>query len=104
MGPKLPHSIFRAPITAHQSNTVAWSSMRVAAPEQASPPPRRSTSPRGRTAAHLDTTQRPVATYAPIKMLSSLQNPRQAAAQLMNFGLILSTAFMVGFPHLCSAC
>jgi hypothetical protein len=47
---------------------------------------------------------RPVATYAPIKMLSSLQNPRQAAAQLMNFGLILSTAFMVGFPHLCSAC
>jgi hypothetical protein len=30
-----------------------------------------------------------------LKMLSSLQNPRQAAAQLMNFGLILSTAFMV---------
>ncbi|KAK3307441.1 signal peptidase complex catalytic subunit SEC11 [Chaetomium strumarium] len=28
-------------------------------------------------------------------MLSSLQNPRQAAAQLMNFGLILSTAFMM---------
>ncbi len=28
-------------------------------------------------------------------MLSSLQNPRQAAVQLMNFGLILSTAFMV---------
>ena len=28
-------------------------------------------------------------------MFSSLQNPRQAAAQLMNFGLILSTAFMV---------
>ena len=28
-------------------------------------------------------------------MLSSLQNPRQAAAQLLNFGLILSTAFMV---------
>ncbi|AEO66474.1 6064762f-6c9f-4466-8c86-5357ff2d14d3 [Thermothielavioides terrestris] len=27
-------------------------------------------------------------------MLSSLQNPRQAAAQLLNFGLILSTAFM----------
>jgi signal peptidase len=31
-------------------------------------------------------------------MLSSLQNPRQAAAQLMNFGLILSTAFMVRRP------
>ncbi|KAK7740418.1 Signal peptidase complex catalytic subunit [Diatrype stigma] len=28
-------------------------------------------------------------------MLSSLQNPRQAAAQLLNFGLILSTAFMM---------
>ncbi|KPM42183.1 Signal peptidase complex catalytic subunit SEC11 [Neonectria ditissima] len=28
-------------------------------------------------------------------MLSSLQNPRQAAAQLMNFALILSTAFMM---------
>ncbi|KAK4125756.1 signal peptidase complex catalytic subunit SEC11 [Parathielavia appendiculata] len=28
-------------------------------------------------------------------MLSSLQNPRQVAAQLMNFGLILSTAFMM---------
>ncbi|KAF4976877.1 hypothetical protein FZEAL_6519 [Fusarium zealandicum] len=28
-------------------------------------------------------------------MLSSLGNPRQAAAQLMNFGLILSTAFMM---------
>jgi signal peptidase len=28
-------------------------------------------------------------------MLSSLQNPRQAASQLLNFGLILSTAFMV---------
>ncbi|TGJ87373.1 hypothetical protein E0Z10_g1417 [Xylaria hypoxylon] len=28
-------------------------------------------------------------------MLSSLQNPRQAAAQLLNFALILSTAFMV---------
>ncbi|KAK0636999.1 signal peptidase complex catalytic subunit SEC11 [Bombardia bombarda] len=28
-------------------------------------------------------------------MFSSLQNPRQAAAQLMNFGLILSTAFMM---------
>ena len=28
-------------------------------------------------------------------MLSSLGNPRQAAAQLMNFALILSTAFMV---------
>ncbi|KAK4235746.1 hypothetical protein C8A03DRAFT_17541 [Achaetomium macrosporum] len=28
-------------------------------------------------------------------MMSSLQNPRQAAAQLMNFGLILSTAFMM---------
>ncbi|KAK3378884.1 hypothetical protein B0T24DRAFT_521358 [Lasiosphaeria ovina] len=28
-------------------------------------------------------------------MLSSLGNPRQAAAQLMNFGLILSTAFML---------
>jgi hypothetical protein len=32
------------------------------------------------------------------KMLSSLGNPRQAAAQLMNFGLILSTAFMVRCP------
>jgi signal peptidase len=30
-------------------------------------------------------------------MLSSLGNPRQAAAQLLNFGLILSTAFMVRF-------
>lgn len=29
------------------------------------------------------------------KMLSSLGNPRQAAAQLLNFGLIISTAFMV---------
>jgi hypothetical protein len=28
-------------------------------------------------------------------MLSALGNPRQAAAQLMNFALILSTAFMV---------
>ncbi|CAP71768.1 uncharacterized protein PODANS_6_7190 [Podospora anserina S mat+] len=28
-------------------------------------------------------------------MLSALGNPRQAAAQLMNFGLILSTAFMM---------
>lgn len=28
-------------------------------------------------------------------MLSSLGNPRQAAAQVLNFGLILSTAFMV---------
>ncbi|KAL1840266.1 hypothetical protein VTJ49DRAFT_644 [Mycothermus thermophilus] len=28
-------------------------------------------------------------------MFSSLQNPRQAAAQLLNFGLILSTAFMM---------
>ncbi|KAK7419688.1 Signal peptidase complex catalytic subunit [Neonectria magnoliae] len=28
-------------------------------------------------------------------MISGLQNPRQAAAQLMNFALILSTAFMM---------
>ncbi|KAK0743676.1 hypothetical protein B0T18DRAFT_415684 [Schizothecium vesticola] len=28
-------------------------------------------------------------------MLSSLGNPRQAAAQLLNFGLIISTAFMM---------
>ncbi len=28
-------------------------------------------------------------------MVSGLQNPRQVAAQLLNFGLILSTAFMV---------
>ncbi|KAK4227617.1 putative signal peptidase [Podospora fimiseda] len=28
-------------------------------------------------------------------MLSALGNPRQAAAQIMNFGLILSTAFMM---------
>lgn len=28
-------------------------------------------------------------------MLSALQNPRQAAAQVLNFGLILSTAFMM---------
>ncbi|KAL1863936.1 hypothetical protein VTK73DRAFT_6336 [Phialemonium thermophilum] len=28
-------------------------------------------------------------------MLSGLQNPRQAAAQLLNFGLILSSAFMM---------
>jgi len=28
-------------------------------------------------------------------MLSALQNPRQAAAQLLNFGQILSTAFMM---------
>ncbi|KAI1001370.1 Signal peptidase complex catalytic subunit [Podosphaera aphanis] len=28
-------------------------------------------------------------------MLAALQNPRQAAAQFMNFGLILSTAFML---------
>lgn len=31
-------------------------------------------------------------------MLSSLGNPRQAAAQIMNFALILSTAFMVSPP------
>jgi hypothetical protein len=31
----------------------------------------------------------------PPTMLSALQNPRQAAAQLLNFGLILSTAFMM---------
>jgi hypothetical protein len=37
-------------------------------------------------------------TSAPVAMLSSLGNPRQAAAQLLNFGLILSTAFMVRFP------
>ena len=36
--------------------------------------------------------------YPDPNMLSSLQNPRQAAAQLMNFGLILSTAFMVRHP------
>ncbi|KAH8594264.1 signal peptidase-like protein complex catalytic subunit SEC11 [Bisporella sp. PMI_857] len=28
-------------------------------------------------------------------MLSALQNPRQAAAQILNFGLVLSTAFMM---------
>lgn len=28
-------------------------------------------------------------------MLSALQNPRQALSQLLNFGLILSTAFMM---------
>jgi signal peptidase len=28
-------------------------------------------------------------------MFSALQNPRQGAAQLLNFGLILSTAFMM---------
>lgn len=28
-------------------------------------------------------------------MLSSLGNPRQAAAQILNFALILSSAFMV---------
>ena len=28
-------------------------------------------------------------------MLSSLGNPRQAAAQILNFALVLSTAFMV---------
>jgi signal peptidase len=28
-------------------------------------------------------------------MLGFLQNPRQAAAQILNFGLILSTAFMM---------
>lgn len=28
-------------------------------------------------------------------MLSALQNPRQAAAQVLNFGMILSTAFML---------
>ncbi len=28
-------------------------------------------------------------------MLAGLQNPRQAAAQILNFGLILSTAFMM---------
>lgn len=53
---------------------------------------------------HLRTNCYPLSSFpeaAPIplsqspKMLSSLQNPRQAAAQLMNFGLILSTAFMV---------
>jgi hypothetical protein len=29
------------------------------------------------------------------KMFAGLQNPRNFAAQLMNFGLVLSTAFMV---------
>lgn len=33
-------------------------------------------------------------------MFSSIANPRQAAAQLMNFGLILSTAFIVRNPDL----
>lgn len=28
-------------------------------------------------------------------MLSTLQNPRQAASQILNFGLILSTAFIL---------
>ncbi|RKF65052.1 Signal peptidase complex catalytic subunit sec11 [Erysiphe neolycopersici] len=28
-------------------------------------------------------------------MLSALQNPRQAAAQVLNFGMVLSTAFML---------
>jgi signal peptidase len=28
-------------------------------------------------------------------MFSGLQNPRNIAAQIMNFGLVLSTAFMV---------
>jgi signal peptidase len=28
-------------------------------------------------------------------MFAGLQNPRSLAAQLMNFGLVLSTAFMV---------
>jgi signal peptidase I len=28
-------------------------------------------------------------------MFSAMQNPRQAAAQVLNFGLILSTAFMM---------
>ncbi|RDA85696.1 hypothetical protein CP532_0728, partial [Ophiocordyceps camponoti-leonardi (nom. inval.)] len=37
-------------------------------------------------------------TSRPFAMLPGLNNPRQAAAQLMNFALILSTAFMV--PHL----
>lgn len=32
--------------------------------------------------------------FIPATMLSALQNPRQAAAQLLNFALILSTAFM----------
>ena len=41
-----------------------------------------------------NTTSRPLEPHAPT-MLSALQNPRQAAAQLLNFGLILSTAFMM---------
>lgn len=40
----------------------------------------------------VERTERPAA--ASIAM-NSLSNPRQAAAQLLNFGLILSTAFMV---------
>lgn len=36
-------------------------------------------------------------------MFSGLQNPRNIAAQIMNFGLVLSTAFMVrcdsALPH-----
>lgn len=36
-------------------------------------------------------------------MLSALQNPRQAAAQLLNFALILSTAFMVRRRTACRA-
>jgi hypothetical protein len=37
----------------------------------------------------------PVNSPQPTTMLSALQNPRQAAAQILNFGLILSTAFMM---------
>jgi hypothetical protein len=39
--------------------------------------------------------QLPQLTKTPSTMLSFLQNPRQAAAQLLNFGLILSTACMM---------
>lgn len=37
----------------------------------------------------------PPQTSPAASMLSALQNPRHAAAQLINFGLILSTAFMM---------
>ena len=36
-------------------------------------------------------------------MLSGLANPRQAASQLLTFGLILSSAFMVPKPPYCLA-
>lgn len=71
----------RGPLSAAQHNTVTFSRQL----------PGAATTSHSNLTRSLRRLPRP---HSP-NMLSSLQNPRQAAAQLMNFGLILSTAFMV---------